>query len=420
MPPRLLALFCLVSAGAGFGCAVFFKGLSFGRSQGEPGMGSDGLVGVAISASSAPEGRNGAAQSLGRNRGKERPRSLRDILGLVEDSSSPSDMKLVLMEAVNRLDAGALEQVLAEAVGSANFFRTLSPDFEYAARRLSEIAPERAAALWRKGGGGLLGGEKLLLPWANRNPGAFASWSLDLPQGEQKALGGVLKELARTSPQRFAEIAPQLAQSPGGAAGARGAMECLLANEAAPKGGWAKIPEAALAYAKNLPEGALRSAALVEVAQSCDLRKVDLVAHPEMRDALASLSPLEARNVAKKFTDTADKLPQGALRESAFAAQISAVAAKDPKSAAKKVEAFSGSADYPAAVRGFVEATAAKDPAAAADWALSIGPQGGQRTAALEKAAAEYFRQKPDEARKWVATAPLSAEEYFLLTGFRR
>ena len=115
-----------------------------------------------------------------------------------------------------------------------------------------------------------------------------------------------------------------------------------------------------------------------------------------------------------------DKLPQGALRESAFAAQMSAAAERDPKNAAKKVEALSGSADYPAAVRGFVDATAAKDPAAAADWALSIGLQGGQRTAALEKAAAEYFRQKPDEARKWVASAPLSAEEYFLLTGFRR
>jgi hypothetical protein len=71
-------------------------------------------------------------------------------------------------------------------------------------------------------------------------------------------------------------------------------------------------------------------------------------------------------------------------------------------------------------VRGFVEATAKKDPAAALAWALSIGPQGGQRTAALEKAAVEYFRQKPNEARKWVTTASLSAEEYFLLTGFRR
>jgi hypothetical protein len=124
--------------------------------------------------------------------------------------------------------------------------------------------------------------------------------------------------------------------------------------------------------------------------------------------------------VGQQFASDADKLPQGPVRESAFAAQISTTAKKDPQAAAKKVEALSGSADYAAAVRGFVEATAAKDPAAALDWALSIGPQGGQRTAALEKAAAEYFRQKPNEARKWVSSAPLSAEEYFLLTGFRR
>jgi hypothetical protein len=197
-------------------------------------------------------------------------------------------------------------------------------------------------------------------------------------------------------------------------------MEVLLEKELSGKEGTAKVPEGALAYAKNLPDGAMRGAALVEVAQKCDLRKLDLAAHPEMRDALAALSPLEAKKVAKKFVETADKLPPGALRESAFAAQMTAAAAKDAKNAAKKVEALSGSADYPAAVRGFVEATAAKDPAAAADWALSIGLQGGQRTAALEKAAAEYFRQKPDEARKWVASAPLSTEEYFLLTGFRR
>ncbi len=193
-----------------------------------------------------------------------------------------------------------------------------------------------------------------------------------------------------------------------------------METEGTAKEAQVKVPEAALSYAKSLPEGALRRAALVEVAQKCDLRKVDLAAHPEMREALASLGPLEAYNIAKKFVDTADKLPQGALRERAFAGQISAAASKDPKTAAKKVEALAGSADYPAAVRGFVEATATLDPAAAVDWALSIGLQGGQRTAALEKAAMEYFVQKPDAARKWVASAPLSAEEYFLLTGFRR
>ena len=416
MSPRLFSLFCLVAAGAGFECAVFFKGGSFRPQQGESGRN----LGVPETGPfGPPEGKRPLEPTTGLPQKQDQRYRLREMLGVAE-GASPADKKLLLMEAVNRLDTEALVQLLTEATGDANFFRTLSPDFEYAARRLSEIAPEKAAALWRKGRGGILGGEALLLPWANRNPGAFASWSLGLPQEDQKALGSVLRELARANPQQFAEIAPQLAQLSGGASGAKGAMEVLLQKETSSKGGESKIPDAALAYAKSLPEGAMRSAALVEVAQKCDLRKVDLAAYPELRDALASLSPLEARNVAKKFTETADKLPQGALRESAFAAQISAVAEKDPKNAAKKVEALSGSADYPAAVRGFVEATAAKDPAAAADWALSIGPQGGQRTAALEKAAAEYFRQKPDEARKWVATAPLSAEEYFLLTGFRR
>jgi hypothetical protein len=164
----------------------------------------------------------------------------------------------------------------------------------------------------------------------------------------------------------------------------------------------------------------MRSAAITQAVRNYGTDRLNPASDPEIRDALAALGPLEARDMGRQFASAAEKLPQGSLRESAFAARISAEAQTDPRKAAKKVEALSGSADYPAAVRGFVDATASKDPAAAVDWALSIGPQGGQRAAALEKAAMEYFRQKPDEARKWVANAPLSAEEYFLLTGFRR
>jgi hypothetical protein len=64
-----------------------------------------------------------------------------------------------------------------------------------------------------------------------------------------------------------------------------------------------------------------------------------------------------------------------------------------------------------------VEATASKDPAAALEWALTIPQTGNQRSAALEKAAVEYFRRSPEEALKWVETAPLSPEEYLMLTG---
>jgi hypothetical protein len=333
----------------------------------------------------------------------------------LSEITSPADLKLSFMEAVNQFAPEELAEQLSRVAESANLFRTMQPDFEYAARRLSEIAPEKAAELWLKRKDGLLGGEALLAPWANQHPEAFVAWSLGLPEDAQKAAAGVLRDLARGNPEQFAALASQLAQAPGGVAGARGAIRGLFQGE-----GKQPDPAAALAYAKGLPEGPVRSAALAETAQAYGLERLSLDAHPEVREALAALGPAEARAVGQQFAAAANKLPQGPVRESAFAAQINMAAKKDPLAAAKKVEALSGSADYPAAVRGFVEATAAKDPAAALDWALSIGPQGGQRTAALEKAAAEYFRQKPNEARKWVTSASLSAEEYFLLTGFRR
>jgi hypothetical protein len=416
MSTRLLPLLCLVAAVAGFECAHFFKHVAVRLvNRGPVAKQTDTPPG--LPSASPDEGK--VLSGFGAPKTRERLQHLRAIMSGVE-RAAPADKKLVLMDAISQMDPDALVQLLGEIADDANFFQTFSPEFEHAARRLSEVEPEKAAELWLNRRGVLLGGSALLLPWAGRNPGAFAAWSLGLPQDAQRALGAVLGDLARKNPQQFAELAPQLATSPAGAAGARAAIQGFLEKGKAEKQEQAKLTAAALAYAKGLPEGAMRSAALVEAAQNADLKKLNLAANEELRDALAALGPLESKTVAKKFAETADKLPQGALRESAFAAQMSAAAERDPKNAAKKVEALSGSADYPAAVRGFVDATAAKDPAAAADWALSIGLQGGQRTAALEKAAAEYFRQKPDEARKWVASAPLSAEEYFLLTGFRR
>ena len=145
---------------------------------------------------------------------------------------------------------------------------------------------------------------------------------------------------------------------------------------------------------------------------------MDVAAHPEVAAALAQLSPAEARRYAQQVNPEA--LPPSPLRESAYANQLAKAAQKDPQAAAKRVDALSKTADYPAAVRGFVEATAAKDPAAAVEWALTIGVTGAQRTAALEKAATEYFRLKPADARKWVEKAPLTAEEYQTLTGRTR
>ena len=430
MSPRILSALCLLAAGAGFQGAGLFNRGAF-----EPARGAVGQP-AQEGARQSSAGGGASVTASGEGPAQRRLRNLREAAGLSQATSlvdpkrlneqllamawlseitSPADLKLSFMEALNQLTPEDLAKQLSREAESTNLFRTVQLDFEYAARRLSEIAPEKAAELWLKRKGGLLGGEALLAPWANQHPEAFVAWSLGLPEDAQKAAAGVLNDLARQNPEQFAALASQLAQSPGGVAGARGAIRGISQGE-----GNAQDPAAALAYAKGLPDGPVRSAALAETAQAYGLDRVSLAANPDVREALAALGPAEARNVGKQFAAAANKLPQGPVRESAFAAQISNAAQKDPQSAAKKVEALSGSSDYPAAVRGFVEATAKKDPAAALDWALSIGPQGGQRTAALEKAAAEYFRQKPNEARKWVTTASLSAEEYFLLTGFRR
>jgi hypothetical protein len=316
------------------------------------------------------------------------------------------------MEAINKLKPDELAQMLAREAGNSDFYRSSRFDFQFAARRLSEIAPEKAAALWLTTKSTHYSVDVLLLPWAKRDPQAFASWSRTLPADAQKAMAGTLGQLASDNPAALTPIAAQLSENPAGVVGARSAISGMIAK--AQKG---SDPADAIAYASALPAGPMRTAALAELARWPGL---DLATHPEIAEALATISPSEVRRYIPQAAASADKLPPGYVREAAFSTQISGIAKKDPAAAAKKVESLSGTADYPAAVRGFVDATASKDPIAALEWALTIDTQGNQRTAALEKAAAEYFRTKPADARKWVETAPLTPAEYAVLTGRSR
>lgn len=338
--------------------------------------------------------------------------SLKELAASFEASKSPAEARLALMEAINKLKPDDLAQMLAKEAGNTDFYRSSRFDFQFAARRLSEIAPEKAAALWLSTKSSHYSVDVLLLPWAQRDPQAFASWSRTLPADAQKAMAGTLGQLVSENPAALTPIAAQLAQNPAGVVGARSAISGMIAK--AQKG---SDPADAIAYASALPAGPMRTAALAELARWPGL---DLATHPEIADALASVSPSEMRRYIPQAAASAEKLPPGYVREAAFSTQISGIARKDPAAAAKKVESLSGTADYPAAVRGFVEATASKDPVAALEWALTINTQGNQRTAALEKAAAEYFRTKPADARKWVETAPLTPAEYAVLTGRSR
>lgn len=406
MSPRILILLSLAAGTLGFQLA---GGISRRQSvprtpetgAGIPPIQQETLPSVSPSNAASPEPVGLGTPPTG---------SLREMTAACEKAGSPAETRLALMEAISKLKPEALAELLAKEVKGSDFYRSSRFDFQFAAKRLSEVAPEKAAALWLNARATHFNIDVLLAPWAKRDPAAFASWSVGLAPDAQKAVGQTMAKTAAEQPEQFFALAPQLAQSPAGILGARGAVSGLIAK--ATKG---EDPASAIAYAQSLPAGPARAAALAELVRWPGLNVAD---HPEVGAALAQLSPAEARRFAQQVNP--ETLPPSAMRESAYASQLAKAAQKDPQAAAKKVDALSKTADYPAAVRGFVEATAAKDPAGAVEWALSIEVTGAQRSAALEKAATEYYRLKPADARKWVERAPLTPEEYQMLTGRTR
>jgi len=408
MSPRVLYLVCAACAIAGFQLAgVVARGRRPDAAQ------TPNITAPVAFARSSGGGSVSEGLSLVKASGEAvAPRNVDSLLSLsaaCEKAGSPAQARLELMEAVNRLKPDELEALLAAEAASTDFYRSQRFDFQFAARRLAEIAPEKAASLWLNARTSHFAVDALIVPWAKKSPQAFASWTLGLPRDAQKAVSSTLAQISAENPSQFATFAPQLAQSPAGASGARGAISGLIS-----KAGKNDDPSEAIAFAQSLPQGAMRDAALAELARWPGMK---LGEHPEIAAALGGLNPSDARRYIGYAAGAAERLPAGGVRDTAFSAQVSSAARKDPQKAAQRVEALSGSADYPAAVRGFVDATAAKDPAAAIEWALTISQPGAQRSAALEKAVAEYFRQKPADARKWVESAPLSREEYLMLTG---
>jgi hypothetical protein len=335
---------------------------------------------------------------------------------------APDAALTAFFETLSTLSPDQLEAMVLEEVQNPDAFRFFSfPGSFYAkrhvARRLAEIAPEKAAQLWGSQEG--LGRESglFLTPWAKKDPQAFASWCLSLPPGKQRDAATALGSIAKDSPEQFAAIAPQIASSPAAARAAQTAMESFLRRP----GQNAKAPDLdeALRFAKTLPEGPMRNAALVQMA--AQRRIQDFATQPEAAQAIASLPWEEATWFGKTMASNAQKLPSGAARDIAFATMCRKEAEKDPAAAAQTLRSLASTSDYPAAVRGFVDATAMKDPAAAADWALSIPPAAAQqRAAALDRVAITLFRKDPESARAWVESAPLSPQEYFLLTGRHR
>ena len=348
----------------------------------------------------------------------EAPRTFIELKAFLARAEGGGRGRLSVMEALGQMKADELLQLLSNEAENPDFFRRMAFDFQFAARRLAEMAPEKAAELWFSKGALRMQTEELLGPWARKDPQAFVAWSGKLTPEAQKATAVALGSIVKESPDQFVQLASQLSQSPVGTMAVRAAIDAL-SEGAKPKPDFA----AARDFANRLPEGALRTAALAQLAR---WPGSDFSAYPEVVEAVASLPREDARRLGRDMAQHADTLPPSPARESAFMSALREQADRDMPAAVKRLESLVGTGDYPAAVRGFVEETSKRDPSAALQWALAI-PQAEagsaaqlHRSAALERAASELFKQNPDAARQWVETAPLSASEYFQLTGRAR
>ncbi len=368
------------------------------------------------------------------------PKTFKELDAALQNSGkSPAEKRLALMETIGRMKPDELSELLAAEATNPDFFRRMRFDFQFTAKRLAELAPEKAAALWSTTPSLRFQADALLGTWARKDPQSFASWTLSLPKEVQRAAASTLGEIAASNPEQFAAIAPQIAETPGAATAARRAIEALTQSEAGARNESAdtaptrigRDPETALAYAKSLPEGTMRNTALAQLAR---MPGIDLAKQPDIVSAIQSLSREDAARLGRDLEEQSrgdasgkssviGSLPQGPALDAALASNFRRSADKDAAQAAANLEQMKNLSTYPAAVRGFVEATASKDPAAAADWALSITPstEGDsaqtQRMAALERVAREFAERNPEEAKKWLNTAPLSDREYFILSG---
>jgi hypothetical protein len=368
------------------------------------------------------------------------PKTFKELdAALQKSGKSPAEKRLALMEMIGRMKPDELSELLAAEASNPDFFRRMRFDFQFTAKRLAELAPEKAAALWSATPSLRFQADALLGNWARKDPQGFASWTLSLPKDVQRAAASTLGEIAASNPEQFAAIAPQIAETPGAATAARRAMEALTQSEngarneaadtSAPRTG--RNPETAVAYAKSLPEGTMRNTALAQLAR---MPGIDLAKQPDIVSAIQSLPREEAARLGRDLEEQSrgdasakssviGSLPQGPALDAALASNFRRTADKDAAQAAANLEQMKDLSTYPAAVRGFVDATASKDPAAAADWALSINPSTGgdsaqtQRMAALERVAREFAERNPEEAKKWLNTAPLSDREYLILSG---
>lgn len=358
------------------------------------------------------------------------PASFDNLWDRVNPHGGYAEKDVRMLERILRMNADELEDLLTNEKSRVSTGRCGSPWIRAASLRLGEIAPQRATALWSRvceKHAGLAGNQEwlgLVEHWKQATPARFWAWFRDLPLYLKHSVPpGVLSGLLDPGLHR------SLADSVGGSDAWNhfAGMIAFGRNEFENGGRLSEkemenLPKA-LDYANSMPSQQSRDGVLQAIANmlaGSEEGRRHIREHPDLQAALAKEirgSPVWLQFSAIAFKGQTEGVSDPALREAILDYGFRQDAHKDPEKAAQRLDALAGTGDYPAAVRGFVEGASRKDPAAALEWALTIPEGDSQRMEALENAARALYKKAPEEARRWVETAPLSAAEYRRLTG---
>ena len=176
---------------------------------------------------------------------------------------------------------------------------------------------------------------------------------------------------------------------------------------------------AAFQWADELPDDKLRAEALKAAWPQFAHAEPEKAAEKlSMAKADAPFAEGTAKAVAKKLSETdpqaaarwAATLPQVAARKEAYEVLGEFMGRMKPVEGAQWLDGLAPGKDRDFAVTEYVHKTSEKDPAAATDWALTIGDS-ERRINVLRGTLGHWFEKNPAAAIEWLQTSTSISEE---------
>lgn len=176
-------------------------------------------------------------------------------------------------------------------------------------------------------------------------------------------------------------------------------------------------PEAASIWSDQLPDGAMKGAAMNRIASEFARRNPEAAGKWVARYADQDFAASAIERVTRPWTQQnpqaavnwLESLPAGKGQNAGLQTAFNDWEDRDPAAATKYLSAMPNSPQRDTSISGFTSGYAWQNPQMAIQWAGSISdPKLRQRS--ITQAGQIYFRQNPAEAAKWLENSGLAPE----------